>query len=474
MESINLVNKVPLKQKLTYSIGQLGDSFGFNVFYFYFLFFMTDVAGIPAATAGTIALVAVAWDAITDPIVGYLSDNLKSKYGRRRPFMIGAAGFYGIATYLLFTNPDLSMGLKSLYFGAIGILFWTVYTSYVIPYFALGGEMTDNYQERTSLRVWASVGIYGAVWVASAGPPMIVSLVMESGKTLEQGWNTTGLFLGVAIILVIVVCWWGTKGAESAVISLEEKQQTAKQNFFKVYLSVFKLKPVPPFAVTILLLAGVTNLVSSGPVYLMSNNLGFSLQKQSLFFTVMVVVTLCYLPIINFLSNKLDKRSVYYLSCFISGIVCALFYLIGVNSFAIMIVWLISFEFCMVTFWTIYYAMMYDINELDQYVNGHAREGAITAILAFSQKIGAAISMQIMGVLLQLSGYDGMATTQPDSALDMIMHLNTTIPGVVMVIAGFITFKYPITKPRFEALQRALAARKEGREYPTDEFKELL
>lgn len=85
-------------KRLGYSIGAFGDSVGFNIFYFFFLFFLTDIAGIPPAIAGTITLIAVAWDAITDPIIGYLSDNLKSKSGRRRPFMITSAIPYAICT----------------------------------------------------------------------------------------------------------------------------------------------------------------------------------------------------------------------------------------------------------------------------------------------------------------------------------------------------------------------------------------
>ena len=90
MKSV-LDNKLSFTTKLGYGIGQGGDSAGYNLYYTYFLFFLTDVAMVSPAFAGVISLIAITWDAVTDPFVGYISDNTKSKYGRRRPFMIGSA-----------------------------------------------------------------------------------------------------------------------------------------------------------------------------------------------------------------------------------------------------------------------------------------------------------------------------------------------------------------------------------------------
>jgi len=155
--------KVGLRMKLGYAIGQMSDSVGFNVFYFFFLYFLTDFAGVAPAIAGVISLIAVFWDAVTDPIIGHMSDHLRSRYGRRRPFMIGALVPYTLSMVLLFANVDLPGGLKVVYYIAVAMLYWTAYTCYVIPYFALGAELTGDFNERTSLRVWASVTMYAAV-----------------------------------------------------------------------------------------------------------------------------------------------------------------------------------------------------------------------------------------------------------------------------------------------------------------------
>lgn len=173
--------KLTFSRKIAYSIGQITDSVGFNVFYFFFLYFLTDFAGIEPAVAGTISLIAILWDAVSDPIVGYISDNFKSKYGRRRPLMLAASIPYGVCTFLLFNNVDLGEGAKFYYFLALAILFWTCYKTFVIPYTALGAELTDDFNERTSLRTWASVFMYLAVMLASATPPMILGKAMDMG-----------------------------------------------------------------------------------------------------------------------------------------------------------------------------------------------------------------------------------------------------------------------------------------------------
>ena len=163
-------NKLGFKKKFGYAIGQMVDSTGYNVYYFFFLFFLTDFAGVPAGIAGTISLIAIMWDAVTDPIVGNISDNLKSPYGRRRPLMIGATIPYAICTFLLFNNVDFGTNAKFAYFVVLAILFWSCYKTYVIPFFALGAELTDDFNERTSLRAWASVFLQLAVMLASAAP----------------------------------------------------------------------------------------------------------------------------------------------------------------------------------------------------------------------------------------------------------------------------------------------------------------
>lgn len=336
--------KLGFKKKFGYAIGQMVDSTGYNVYYFFFLFFLTDFAGIPAGIAGTISLIAIMWDAVTDPIVGNISDNLKSPYGRRRPLMIGATIPYAICTFLLFNNVDFGTNAKFAYFVVLAILFWSCYKTYVIPFFALGAELTDDFKERTSLRAWASVFLQIAVMIASAAPPMILEMAGKAGLQGAKGWNAVGV----------------------------------------------------------------------------------------------------------------------------------IFTFTGFPSFGVWLVFVSIFAFGNCAFWTLYYSMMYDISELDEFKNGTRREGIISALMSFFQKLGAAIATWVMGLLLSAGGYDGTAAVQSESALHMIKYLVTVLPAALAIIAALLAIAYPITGKRFDALLEALKLKREGKEYSTDGFKELL
>lgn len=474
----NNFQKLGAKRKYGYAIGQMTDSIGFNVFYFFFLFFLTDFAGIPPAAAGTISLIAVIWDAVTDPVIGYISDNLKSKYGRRRPLMIGAAIPYGICTFLLFNNVDLGTNAKYIYFVAIAILFWSCYKTFVIPYFALGAELTDDFNERTSLRAWASVFMYLAVMLASAAPPMILSMTEKAGGSGIQGWNNVGLIFGGLIMLTAAISWFFTKGGElkdkqSDLVS-PEKSEEHKENIFKNLISVLKIKPTRYLAASVFAWAVVSAFLSSGPVYLMTNNLGYSPERQSTFFVIMTLVSIAWLPVINYCSGKFDKKTIYFFAMLVSAIGMAVFTFIGFPSFAILILFVVIFDFGNCTFWTIYYSMMYDISELDEFINDKRREGTISALMSFFQKLGSAICMWLIGMFLQFGGYDGTLAVQPESAQNMILYINTIIPAAFGLIAAICAFVYPLTGARFDALMNALKAKRQGMEYTTDGFEKLL
>ena len=107
--------KLSAGTKLGYSVGTFGDNVPLNIFNFYFLFFLTDIAGVSPVKAGMVSSIAVLWNAVMDPIVGYASDNSRSKYGRRRSFMMKSIIPYGICMFLIFSDIALPAGIKVIF-----------------------------------------------------------------------------------------------------------------------------------------------------------------------------------------------------------------------------------------------------------------------------------------------------------------------------------------------------------------------
>ena len=137
---------------LCYGVGALGEGIGYNVFFAFFIFFMTTIAGISPAVAGAVSTIAVLWDAVTDPMIGIWSDRTKNKHGRRRPFIRWGSLLFGLSIALLFINVDLPQNIKTVYYIVINMIYWLAMTSFVIPHTALGSELTNDFNDRTKIR----------------------------------------------------------------------------------------------------------------------------------------------------------------------------------------------------------------------------------------------------------------------------------------------------------------------------------
>lgn len=460
-----------LGKKIAYSFGQVTDSIGFNVFAFFFLFFLTDVVGIPPAQAGTIALLAVLWDAIADLFVGQFSDNLKSKYGRRRPLMLMSLVPYALLTFLMFTKISASPTFIYIYYLVITMGFWTFYKIFVIPFFSLGAELTDDFNERTSVRVYASIFMYTALLVASGFPPVIVNWVEGQGGTTSQGWQMVGVLFALIIFITGLICWNFTRGSEV----IGEKQQVENQGSLVANVKeLVLLKPTVMLIGSVFFWSAVTSTTSAAVIYLLKNNLNFNPGQQSSFLIFSSVIAIVYSPLINLLSKKIDKRVLYIWALSLAAGNLLLFSVIGFKSIPFLIIYALFYNFGNTVFWTIHYSMMYDISEVDEFVYGKRREGAITALTSFSQKLGTAMATWLIGFLLAMVGYDASAAVINSGSQQMILYLNTLVPAIFGILSVGAIIAYPINKGRYEALLKALVLKRAGKSYSTSGFEKLL
>lgn len=464
--------KLTIRTKLGYAVGSFGDNVPLNIFNFYFLFFLTDIAGLSPVKGGMVSSIAVLWNAVLDPIVGYVSDNSKSKMGRRRSFMIKSIIPYGICMFLIFSDVPLPLGVKLIYFLVAAMAYYTCYTSYVIPFFALGGELTDDFEERTSVRAWGSAVGYLLMILALALPPVIVDFVQENmSGTPAQGWRTVGAVFGVLIVVGMSVCILCTKGKDKVNIKTGAEKKE-KKNPVVSYLEVMKLKPVKFLAITVLLWSMTAGIASGGAVYMLTNNFNVTAGQQSLYFTCIGAFSAMWAPVVNVLSKKFDKKYVYCFAMLFSAVALCVFGIAGVKSFEAAIVMALFFTFGNTAFYTIYFSLMYDISELDEYVNGEVRVGAMAGLMDLVQKLGTAFSMQLLGIFLQFGGYG--ISGQETQAADTIISANTLLPGIIGIIAGLAAIVYPVTKKQHAALKKALLLKREGKVYSEEDFKKLL
>lgn len=462
-----VARKAGIKVKVGYAFGVLPDSIAYNLFYVYFLYFLTDIAGLPAIYGGMISLLVVLWDAITDPIVGYLSDNSRSKYGRRRPFMLAAIVPLLICMILLFSTVNFGPTMSFIYYIVVGIMYWTAYKIYVIPYYALGAELTDDFDDRTNLRGIAGVGMYLAMWMVSSGPMVILDRVLASGGTEEKSWVISGAVMGVIGLVGGLICWRLTKGKE--LVDMRDFSDKEKDKLIHNYMELFKLKALRRFLWMTLIYNIAFAIALAAFVYIMDNNLDLSPAKQALYWTIYSVLTLSFVPICNVIANVIGKKNAMIGLTGVAILGCFIYYGMGIHSFAMLIGFTIFYNLGNVCYWTVGYSLMYDNAELDEFVNNKRREGAITGFSSFMQKFGSAIGMYTTGSLLSFFGYDGGAGEQTAEALQGIITVNTLVPGMIMVIGTVFIVLYPINKTRYNKLLEILRKREAGEPYRLDD-----
>lgn len=449
--------KTSVGLKLGYSCGQFTDSIPFNLFYTYFLYFLTDVVGLPAVCGGIISLVVVLWDAVTDPLIGHLSDQCRSKYGRRRPFMMAGMIPLFFCTILLFTKVDFGNGGTFIYYGIAGILFWTFYTMYVIPYFALGAELTRDFNDRTTLRGFAGIAIYLAVWIVIAGPMFVQDVVEKQGGSEADAWIVSAILFGLAGLTGGFVCWRTTRGKELVQrnMNLHEK----KRNLMGNYLELLKLKAFRLYLGMVVFYNIAFAIAQAALVYIMSTNLRMGASEKALYWTVFSVITILFVPISSMIGNRIGKKSVMIVFNLISVAGCIFFYFYGISNFKELIWFTLFYNIGNVCYWSVGYSMMYDCVELDQYTYGMRREGSIVGMSSFVQKMGSAIGMYVTGFLLSTLGYDGSAQEQSARALHGILTVNTLIPGVLLGAGTIFVMFYPITKKYYNELVKRIESK---------------
>lgn len=235
-------NKLSYKAMLGYSIGAWGDYTAYGFIYSFLSFFLTTIAGVSPAVSGMIISAAVVWDAITDPIAGVLMDNLKCKYGKRRPFIATSIIPLGASIVLLFLNIDCAQSLKNIYYFVLVLVFWTSYTIWNIPYYSLGAVIAKSDEERTKIAGIRQVAGFIGTFCSSTVPTFLVGKFLETGMKNDTAWFYIGVIVAAIVVITIVIMWRSTRGLE-AVEHVAHKERQSIKSLLSDIGKVMRLKP---------------------------------------------------------------------------------------------------------------------------------------------------------------------------------------------------------------------------------------
>ena len=447
-------NPLELRTRLQYGVAEVGASLSFVTISIFYLFFLINVAGLRPGLAGTVLLLGRGFDAVTDPLMGVLSDRTRSRWGRRMPFI--RFGFVPLSASfaLLWLTPFTTDVHAFMYALASFTVFTLLYTLVQMPYLALTPELAPEYDARTSLSSYRVAFAVFASLLAAALPPVLISINAAGQQPMlnASGW----WLMGVSFAVIMSVAY------ALMAFSIHEPTQRTPANTrplklrknYSSALRIFGYREI--LGIYMLITLGLGVLQSSLPFYLNSNlRLGTSQQTlmQGLLFSMSIVA----LPLWTYLSRQKGKR----FACAAGLLVISISLVLLVQTAP---AGRVSFSLILLTLSTgvglsaitlLPWAMLPDVIEFDQLHNKQKREGLIYALFTFAQKIMIALSAFITGQTLEFVGYQ-QGVVQSGVALTGVRVLMGPVTAGVFVVTLLLVWRYPVTKARHAAVMARL------------------
>lgn len=458
------------KTKLSYGVGGISDNALYTLIGTYLLLFLTTVAKVNPSIAGMILAVGSIWESIAGPFFGFKSDRTLSIYGKRKPFILAAAFPVAIATSLLFTAIQATPTIKTVYYLVMIILFWTGFSMEFVPYLSWGAELTLDYNERTLLRSYAHFFNQIGMLVGMVLPTIIVDYLMNLGRTLNSAWQGVGMFCGIIAGASLLICGLTIhvddipKEERRAFRERRKKEREEKSKKLSVkamlgeYKEILKLK-----SASRLLIASVVYLVadtffSSGRIYYMKFNMGLDGKGITALMLLITLSEILFMPFLERIARKYDKKNVFIMVMAATGIFMIVMRFLADGGWPGAVLICLNYALVNTAYWQLMPSMIYDICQVSKLYleNSRAGAGTIISLQALSESLSIAFSMQAMGIILDLSGFNESTMAQPWSATFWIENTLTFIPGIFMILVAIIMLKYPINKTKFQEILEKL------------------
>lgn len=366
------------------------------------------------------------------------------------------------ALYMLFTSVDLIPPIKPFYYAAVLLIFWTAYTGFFVPFLALGAEYTQDYNERTELRSYASIFNMTGNLAGMVLPSVFVAFLCERGVSQAGAWSITGAVVGVCSMLSI---WITVRASKSKDRPAPEGERRGLPHFqirriFGEYGQVLKLKPVKFLLFTSLFALICNSIFSADLVYYFTYNHGLSAGEISAMFLYRTIVCIILILIVKRVSALTDKRTTLLLVFAVGAVSVTVARLTGVEGSLQLHIFVFFVAISTSLYWQLMPSIIYDVCEYDELESGKKRQGAIVSLQGLVEALATGIGVQILGIALQIGGFDGNAAVQTEKALRWVENSVTIVPAIFLVLAFCALYRYPITKKRFEEIQRQLEEKK--------------
>ncbi len=444
-------DKLPARIKVLYGVADAGIAMLTASLQFFLLFFYTDVLHINPGLAGTALLAGkLTWDAFNDPIFGYLSDRTRTRWGRRRPYMIGGAIPLALCTWLLFSIPaGLGGAAAFLTILVTFLLFDTFHTLASVPYYALTPELTHDYDERTSLTAVRMVFSVVGYILGAAGTTAIAGVFQSAlGWSAKASYSGMGGVFGLIAAVAILTTAMGVRERPQG------EAQPSRLPPISAVTHTFRNRPFMILVAAFFISSFSFTLLTSLLPYYLAYQLNMKAQTPIVLLVMLGTIGLFLYPW-KLVSDRINKGPAYALGLFIAclAVITTFFLPYGPTPLVYLIAVVAGFGFS--GQWVFPWGMLPDVVEYDEQQTGERREGIYYGVWAFLTKFTSAFGIAVGGWALELFGYVPNVAQTEVARLGIRLFFGL-IPAIAILLSLPLLIWYPVTRASHARLRAAL------------------
>ena len=420
--------RLSFKRKLGYAVGSSASNFVWQMVSFYLVFFYTDVFAIPAAAAGTILLAARVFDALNDPVMGYIADQTRSRWGRFRPYLLFGAVPIAVILVLTFSTPALSPSGKIVYAAVTYLLLGVAYTAMTVPHSALMAAVTQDTNERSSLASLTMIAIYSTILVVAAATMPLVN----SFSSRQTGFTVTACIYGVVAVGLYMVCFASTR---------ELKSSRVKRHRFREELKLIaQNKPLVILLITVLITQAANDMRTTAAIFFFKYNIGNE-PFYPLFMMIMILSMIAGASFAPVLGRRLgSKRNLYIIATLVVIVSGTLVLFTPYENLPVLVGTMAVSSVGIGITYVMIRSMLADMVEYGEWKTGIRGEGIIFSTYGVSNKLGYAVGGSLSAFLLASAGYVPNVA-QSSEVQTLILYMVALFPIIAGILAiGVILF----------------------------------
>ncbi|MFP5391965.1 MAG: MFS transporter [Gammaproteobacteria bacterium] len=437
------------REKLSYGIADMGFNFYWTNIATFLLIYYTDVFGLSAAAAASMVGLIKLVNAFTDPMIGAAADRTRSRWGKFRPYLLWGALPLGGAAVLTYTTPDLSADGKMVWAYATYLLMMVYYTCVNIPYNALSGVMSSDPQERSSINGMRFIFAFAGSTLVTAATPWLVRTLGQGDARL--GWQLTMACWGVAASILFAITFANTR---ERIVPAAGQQSNVGQDIADLSHN----RPwLVLFALALIIMVTIT-LRSTTAAYYFKYYVGQP-DLIGTFVPAYMMAAAAGAALTPVMTRFIDKKKLMMLLMTLTAIFSSAFFFIPKDQVIVMYVLQVATGFVLGPKSPLAFSMYADTADYNEWRTGRRATGMTFAAATFSQKVGTAVAVAVIGAIFTKLGYVANATQTAGSQAGIVW-LMSFIPAGFALLAVFTMFFYNLDGQKLADILAELSARK--------------